>query len=167
MTIEPKDKKSLSDVRMARAYEFLDDARATFEEGRHKTSINRSYYAVLSAARAILILEGVNPETHDGAATMLGLRFIRPGILPVEIAKNFKVLLSRRTDVDYGDFDTMGKIEARGLAQACREHSENHRYQEKRTDHPPACIIPFSLAVIDSALRNPYSTLRPSASIRG
>ncbi|MBW1737104.1 MAG: HEPN domain-containing protein [Deltaproteobacteria bacterium] len=28
------------------------------------------------------------------------------GILPVEIVKNFKILLSRRTDVDYGDFDT-------------------------------------------------------------
>lgn len=112
MTIDPGDKKSLSDARMARAYEFLDDARATYGEDRYKTSINRSYYAVLSAVRSILILEGVNPETHEGSATMLGLRFVRPGILPLEIAKSFKVLMSRRTDVDYGDFDTMGKTEA-------------------------------------------------------
>ena len=62
MTLEQQDKKSLSDVRMAKAREFLKDARANLSEGRHGTAVNRSYYAALSAARSILILEGVNPE---------------------------------------------------------------------------------------------------------
>jgi len=42
--------------------------------GRHRTSVNRAYYAALNAVRAILILEGVNPETHEGAVTLLSLR---------------------------------------------------------------------------------------------
>lgn len=112
MTLEPKDKKSLSDVRMARAYEFLEDAKANLKDARHKTAVNRSYYAALSAARAVLILEGANPETHEGIVTMLSLRFIKPGLLPVDVVKNFKLLLSRRTDVDYGDFDTIGPADA-------------------------------------------------------
>jgi uncharacterized protein (UPF0332 family) len=112
MTLEKQDKNALSDVRMAKAWEFLEDARANLREGRHKTAINRSYYAALSAVRAILILEGVNPETHEGVVTMLSLRFIKPGLLPVDIVKNFKVLLSRRSDVDYGDFDTIGESDA-------------------------------------------------------
>lgn len=112
MTLEEKDKRSLSDVRMAKAREFLEDARANLAGGRHRTAINRSYYAALSAARSILILEGANPETHEGVVTMLSLRFVKPGLLPVDVVKNFKVLLSRRTDVDYGDFDTIGKAEA-------------------------------------------------------
>ncbi|TAL27525.1 MAG: HEPN domain-containing protein [Nitrospirae bacterium] len=112
MTLESKDKKSLSNIRMARAYEFFEDAKANFKENRYKTAINRSYYAALSAARAILILEGANPETHEGIVTMLSLRFIKPGILPVDIIKKFKVLLSRRTDVDYGDFETVNKADA-------------------------------------------------------
>ncbi|MBI4618745.1 MAG: nucleotidyltransferase domain-containing protein [Desulfobacterales bacterium] len=49
----------------------------------YKTAINRSYYSVLNAARAILILEGANPETHEGVVTMLSLRFIKIGILEV------------------------------------------------------------------------------------
>ncbi|MBW1921647.1 MAG: HEPN domain-containing protein [Deltaproteobacteria bacterium] len=106
MTLDVKDKKALSDIRMRKALEFLEDARANLKETRIRTSLNRSYYAALNAVRSLLILEGVNPETHDGAVTMLSLRFIKPGILPVEIVKNFKILLSRRTDVDYGDFDT-------------------------------------------------------------
>lgn len=112
MTLEKQDKKALSDVRMAKAREFLEDARANLRESRHRTAINRSYYAALSAVRAILILEGANPETHEGAVTMLSLRFIKPGLLPVDIVKNFKVLLSRRSDVDYGDFDTIGESDA-------------------------------------------------------
>jgi len=112
MTLEKQDKNALSDVRMAKALEFFEDARANLREGRHKTAINRSYYAALSAVRAILILEGLNPETHEGVVTMLSLRFIKPGFLPVDIVKSFKVLLSRRSDVDYGDFDTIGKSDA-------------------------------------------------------
>lgn len=34
MTLTKKDKKILSDVRMQRATEFLEDARATLKDGR-------------------------------------------------------------------------------------------------------------------------------------
>src|SRR3989338_6055099 len=112
MTLAPEDKKALSDIRITRAYEFLEDARANYNEGRYKTSVNRSYYATLNAVRAILILESVNPETHEGVVTMLSLRFIKPGLLPVDVVKKFKTLLSRRTDVDYGDFETISAAEA-------------------------------------------------------
>jgi len=107
MNLDPKDKRTLSETRMAKAKEFLADARATFDGGRYRTSVNRAYYAALNAVRAILILEGANPETHEGAVTLLSLRFVKSRILPVDIIKKFKILLSRRTDVDYGDFDTI------------------------------------------------------------
>lgn len=112
MTLESKDKKSLSDIRMVKAYEFLEDAKANFKEGRYKTSINRSYYATLNAIRAILILEGANPQTHEGVVTMLSLRFVKPKILPVDVVRKFKILSSKRTDVDYGDFETIEKTDA-------------------------------------------------------
>ena len=112
MTLEPQDKRNLSDLRMSKALDFLEDARANLREERYKTAINRSYYAALSAARSILILEGANPETHEGVVTMLSLRLVKPGLLPVDVVKDFKLLLSRRADVDYGDFDTIGKADA-------------------------------------------------------
>jgi uncharacterized protein (UPF0332 family) len=110
--LEIKDKKIISDTRMEKSREFLSDARATYDDKRYRTSVNRAYYAALNAVRAILILEGANPETHDGAVTLLSLRFVKTGVLPVDVIKKFKVLLSRRTDVDYGDFDTTGATEA-------------------------------------------------------
>ena len=112
MTLDIKDKKALSDARMDKAKEFLSDARATYNERRFRTSVNRAYYAALNAVRAVLILEGANPETHEGAVTLFSIRFIKTGILTVDIIKKFKILLSRRTDVDYGDFDTIDAADA-------------------------------------------------------
>jgi uncharacterized protein (UPF0332 family) len=112
MTLDTKDKKALSDARMDKAKEFLSDACATYNERRFRTSVNRAYYAALNAVRAVLILEGANPETHEGAVTLFSIRFIKTGILTVDIIKKFKILLSRRTDVDYGDFDTIDAADA-------------------------------------------------------
>ncbi len=97
---------------MEKAYKYLRDADANYKEGRHETAVNRSYYAALSAVRSILILEGADPETHKGAITMLSLRFIRPALLSKDIVKKFEILLSRRTDVDYGDFEILDKADA-------------------------------------------------------
>ena len=121
MMFDLKDKKDLSDARMAKAKEFMADARATFRDRRFRTSVNRSYYAALNAVRAILILEGSNPESHEGAVTLLGLKFIKPGSLPIRIIKGFKVLLSRRTDVDYGDFDMIDEKESEDSLIAAEE----------------------------------------------
>lgn len=124
MTLEIKDKKALSDIRMVKTYEFLKDADANYKEGRYRTSINRSYYAVLNAARAILILEGANPETHDGIVTMLSLRFVKASLLPGDIIKKFKILFSRRTDVDYGDFEAIDATDAEDSLKIAREMIE-------------------------------------------
>ena len=121
MTLSWADKKVLSQTRMSKAREFLEDAKANYRERRFKTSINRSYYALLAAARSILILQGSNPDTHEGAITMLSLKFIKPELLPVEIVKKFKVLFSRRADVDYGDFDATDATDAEESVRMAEE----------------------------------------------
>ena len=117
MTLSADDKKTLSEVRFAKAREALADAQANLGYERPNTAVNRSYYAALSAVRALLILDGVNPESHGGAVTTLGLRFIRTKLLPVSVAKNFKTLMARRTDVDYGDFESISQSEAEDCVQ--------------------------------------------------
>ncbi len=98
---------------MQKALEFLDDAKINLDNKRYRTSVNRIYYASLNALRSLLFLDGANPETHDEVVTMLSLRFIKTGVLPVDTVKNFKTLVPRRTDVDYGDFDSINEDEAK------------------------------------------------------
>ena len=112
MTLSADDKRSLSDLRFEKAQTALQDAGANLAEGRLSTAVNRSYYAALNAVRSLLILEGINPESHAGAVTMLSLHFIKTELLPVTIVKHVKTLLSRREDVDYGDFESITRDEA-------------------------------------------------------
>ena len=111
MTLDRDEKRTLSNIRMEKAREFLEDAEKNYKEGRLRTAINRSYYSIMNASRSLLILEGLNPETHDGIATMLSLHFIKKGLLPTEVIKIYKTLSSRRADVDYGDFDAIDSAE--------------------------------------------------------
>jgi uncharacterized protein (UPF0332 family) len=107
-----EEKIALSDVRFKKSKEMLSDANNSFKTGMYKTSVNRSYYAVLHSARALLILKGVDPVRHDGIKTMMSLHFVKAKILSQEVIKIFKNLLSLRTDVDYGDFETVNKNDA-------------------------------------------------------
>ena len=121
MTLSSGDKKTLSDIRMGKAFEFLDDAKSNFGDSRLNTAINRSYYASLSAVRALLVLEGINPESHSGAVTTLSLHFVRTKLLPIVVVRNLKTLLSRRTDVDYGDFETIDRQDAEDSLKLAEE----------------------------------------------
>ena len=139
MTLSWADKKILSQTRMVKAHEFLEDAKGNFREGRFKTSINRSYYALLAAVRSILILQGTNTETHEGAVTMLSLKFVKTELLPVETVKTFKLLFSRRTDADYGDFDSADAVDAEEairLASEAVEEIERLRTALLQRDEP-------------------------------
>lgn len=112
MTIEIKDKIELSSYRIEKAKRLLRDALNLFNLSSYESSINRSYYAILNASRALLILRGIDPEIHEGVKTMLSKEFIRTGLLPKEFGETFGSIQARRMDSDYGDYKEITKDEA-------------------------------------------------------
>jgi uncharacterized protein (UPF0332 family) len=119
--LNSEEKIILSDIRFKKSEEMLADAVKSLKNGMYMTSVNRSYYAALHAARSLLILKGVDPVSHDGVKTMISLHFIKPKILAQEVMRYFKNLMTLRTDVDYGDFESIEKNEVNGaLKQAKR-----------------------------------------------
>ena len=119
--LNAEEKVALSDIRTEKSREAMSDAADTFKAGMFKTSVNRSYYAVLHSARALLILHGIDPASHEGVKTMLALHFVKTKILPREVTDIFKALASMRTDVDYGDFESVSRADAgQTLRQATR-----------------------------------------------
>ena len=110
--LSTQEKISLSDIRFQKSQEMLSDAISSFKIGMYKTSVNRSYYAVLHSSRSLLILKGIDPLRHEGVKTMLSLHFIKGKILLEDSIKIFKNLMALRTDVDYGDFEVVSKSDA-------------------------------------------------------
>jgi len=104
MTLSAKEKIDLSRYRIDKAKRLLEDAQSLYDAASYESAINRIYYAVLTAARALLILRGIDPETHEGVKTMLTKEFIRTGLLPKEFGETFRSIQARRIDSDYGDY---------------------------------------------------------------
>ena len=117
MTLDREEKKTLSKYRLEKAERLLEDARLLFKESRWESSVNRSYYSALNAAKAALILFGVDPKTHEGVKTMVNKNLISDGLIGQEYGKLFRNLLSEREDADYTDYVMIDAADAEEALQ--------------------------------------------------
>jgi uncharacterized protein (UPF0332 family) len=67
----------LSKYRLERAEEMLDAAKTNYEIGQYKTSLNRSYYAVFHAIRAVNILDGFDSSKHSGVIAHFNQEYLK------------------------------------------------------------------------------------------
>ncbi|MCL2157665.1 MAG: HEPN domain-containing protein [Methanobrevibacter sp.] len=59
-----------ADIIFKKAIETLDDAKFSFHHERYNISINRSYYAVFYAAKALLLKKRVPTKTHGSYSSV-------------------------------------------------------------------------------------------------
>ncbi len=121
MTLSAQEKGDLARYRIEKAHGLLSDAATLMDASSYSSSSNRSYYAVLSAGRALLALRGQDPEMHEGVKVLLVRDFIKPGLLPHQLGEVFRVLQARRVDADYGDYIEIGELEAKDALVKARE----------------------------------------------
>ena len=112
MTLDIEEKKALSRYRLEKADRLLEDAALLLSNERWESSINRSYYAALNAAKAVLILFGIDPGSHEGVKSMVGKKLILGGFLEKEHGRWFRNLQFQREDVDYADYVTLERKDA-------------------------------------------------------
>ena len=97
-------KIELSKRRLEIAHERLTTAKAMLELGHYKASANRLYYAIFSAMRAVLALDGFDSKKHSGIIARFRQSYIKTGILDTEMSKIIDDLEVIREDSDYDDF---------------------------------------------------------------
>ena len=89
--------------RFKRAEESFDDALILIENKKWNTSINRLYYSCFYAVIALLLKNGIETHTHDGARIKFGNEFIKTGKIDKKYGKLFSKLFDYRQKGDYGD----------------------------------------------------------------
>jgi uncharacterized protein (UPF0332 family) len=87
---------------VAAARDALRVAEAALALGIRRDAMSRAYYAVFHAARALLLLEGIEPKTHPGVLRMLGEHLLRAGKLDAGFLALFTRLQAYRQASDYG-----------------------------------------------------------------
>jgi uncharacterized protein (UPF0332 family) len=103
MTLSAQEKGDLARYRVNKAHTLLRDAENLIGWSSFASSANRSFFAVLTAAHGVLVLRGLDPESHECVRV----------ILPREFGETYRVLQARRMDSDYGDYIEIGETEAK------------------------------------------------------
>lgn len=105
------EKIELSKTRLDIAKERIEFADKIFEIGDYKTVANRSYYAVFSAMRAVLALNGFDSKKHSGIIAEFRKEYLKSGVLPKELSEIIDGLVEVRQGSDYDDFYLISKEE--------------------------------------------------------
>ena len=80
---------------------LLKVAEKNYNDEFYPDSINRSYYAVFHAAKALLAKKGISTKTHSGTIHKFGLEYVTNGTFDKEIGKFFSKLEEDREKADY------------------------------------------------------------------
>ena len=74
----PHSEKDLSDYRLERAKEDIQTAKINIDNGLYKGAVNRSYYAIFHAIRAVNVLDGFDASKHSSViAHLISIMCIR------------------------------------------------------------------------------------------
>jgi len=103
----------LANYRMDRAKETLQEAEDSFKQNHFRMSVNRSYYAMFTSARALLALKELDSSKHSGVISLFNQHVIKAGLLPKELSKFLLGAKRVREDADYGDFVEITEEDAR------------------------------------------------------
>ena len=102
----------LAGYRMEKAREMLSAADGNLEIGQYKTSLNRSYYAIFHAMRAMNILKGFDSSKHSGVIAFFNKEYLKENILDRNLSIVIKNSAFLREKSDYDDFYIASKQEA-------------------------------------------------------
>jgi uncharacterized protein (UPF0332 family) len=94
----------LARYRMEKAGEILQDAEDALVKRRFMLSVNRSYCAMFTSARALLALEEKDSSKHSGVISLFNRWVVKPGNFPKDVSRFFLKAKDLREDADYGDF---------------------------------------------------------------
>jgi len=84
-----------------RAKKAREAAQILFEKGLVMDAISRLYYCLLYHIRALLLSEGLEVRSHDGALRLFSLYFVKRGIFLPEDSHVFSRLMKYREEADY------------------------------------------------------------------
>ena len=98
------DVKTLSEYRFARAKEDMEAAVSNHQSGFYKVAINRSYYAIFHAIRAVNIPGGFDASKHSSVIAHFNQVYVHGGKFDRGTYKLIDSAYRIREKCDYSDF---------------------------------------------------------------
>ena len=78
--------KELSAYRFETAKADLNSAKLLYDAKEFRGSVNRSYYSIFHALRAILALDNFDSSKHSGIISYFDLNYVKTGVFDKQIS---------------------------------------------------------------------------------
>ncbi|MCD7855734.1 MAG: HEPN domain-containing protein [Clostridiales bacterium] len=105
-----EEKKILSEYRLESAGERLHSAKVLLEDGSYKDSIGRSYYAIFTAVRALIALDGKDFSKHSSVISYFQKEYVKTGKIDTKYSKYLTKAFQIRNTTEYEDFTLLLKM---------------------------------------------------------
>lgn len=102
--MEEYSRKQLSQYRMEKGEEDLATARHDYSAGHFDACINRTYYAIFHAMRAVLILDGLDFKKHSAVIGSFRKLYLKTEIIDSKFSSVIGEASNLRGKSDYDDF---------------------------------------------------------------
>ena len=104
--------KELSKYRYETSLDNIIDAKIMYDNGRYKNALNRAYYSIFHAIRAVCALDSFDSSKHSGVISYFNQNYVKTGIFPKDLSKVIRYASENREKADYLDFFVASKDEA-------------------------------------------------------
>ena len=103
----------LSKYRLETAKDDLATAKKNFEDASYRASVNRSYYAIFHALRALTALDQFDSGKHSGIIAYVNQHYVKEGVFDKSFSKIIDSAYRLREKADYEDFYIVAIEDAR------------------------------------------------------
>lgn len=101
MSLNPEERRAVITLEYEKALKTYSYIPTLVSNQMWDLVANRLYYSAFHAALALLINDGHKTSTHRGIVALLGMHYIKTGILSIEEGKMYSRLQSMRDESDY------------------------------------------------------------------
>lgn len=110
--MQDKD-RDLSKYRFSLAEETLANAKMCLDNHFYRDCINRSYYVVFYAIKAILAIESIDFKRHKDAVAYFNKTYVATDVFPRELGRRLGRIKMMREESDYSDFFVASEEDAK------------------------------------------------------
>lgn len=114
----------LMKYRLEMAEERLKSSKLLLDAGSYKDSIGRSYYAMFTAVRALLAIDGQDFSKHAGVIAYFQKEYVKSGKIEKKYSKYISQAFQIRNNTDYADFFIVSSQDAQEQYEKAQEFFE-------------------------------------------
>ena len=96
-----ENKKENIKAELEGAAKTLLEADLLFKNSFFKGAVSRLYYSLLYSIRALLLIKGLEPKSHEGALRLFSVHFVKEGRFEAKTSHVFSKMMKYREEADY------------------------------------------------------------------